>query len=179
MVKKILKLSSTVLATVVTSVTVNAGYIEYTPLGVPDIDTSFKTYMDYKMIKNTSSPQYKFIDHWGWSDWDGFMRCNGEPDWGVDQDYYLVALGSYYGTTVGTKYRFTTSDGNVFYGVLADLKGNSSTNSTHQYSHNQDVIEFLVDTDRLIRDVKVWGNANVYPGLSGSVTNVERMDFVY
>lgn len=179
MVKKIFSVLSAAAMATTATVTAGAAYIDYVPMGVPSVDTSFKTYMDYRMVTNTASPQYKFIDRWSWSDYDGFMRCDGESDFGVDQNYYLVALGSYYGTTVGTKYRFTTSDGNVFYGVLADFKSNYDTNSTHQYSYNQDIIEFLVDTSQLIRNVKVWGSANVYPGLSGSITNVERMDFIY
>lgn len=68
----------------------------------------------------------------------------------------------------------------MFYGVLADCKDNKHTNPTNQYvSHNGNVVEFLVDTSKLNKDVKYHGSANVYMPLNGSVANIERMDFTY
>ena len=152
--------------------------VTYTNLGVPNINSSFKTWMSYKAVTKKSSPQYKFIRAWGWVDNEGFMRCSGERDLGVGQDYYLIALGSYYGTTIGTKYRITLDTGKVFYGALADCKANKHTNSTNQYARNKDIVEFLVDVKSLNKDVKRMGNANVYTPLSGRVSKIERMDFV-
>jgi hypothetical protein len=153
--------------------------IKYTPLGVPDIDNSFKTWMSYKAVTNRRSPQYKFIHTYGWCGTDGFMRCSGERDLGIEQDYYLIALGSYYGTTIGTKYRITLDTGRVFYGALADCKSNRHTNSTNQYVlKNGNIVEFLVDTSKLNKDVKRAGSANVYTPLNGDVVKIEKMDFV-
>lgn len=153
--------------------------VEYTPLGVPNINASFKAWMSYKAVTNVSSPQYKFIHEWGWSDSEGFMRCCGEKDLGIEQDYYLIALGSYYGTTIGTKYKITLDTGRVFYGALADSKSDNHTNSTNQYNpHNGNMVEFLVDTSKLNSDVKRMGSANVYMPLNGYITKIERMDFV-
>ena len=147
-------------------------------MSVPDIDTSFKTWMSYKAITNTASPQYKLIKEWAWCDSQGFMRCNGERDLGVTDDYYLIALGSFYGTEIGTKYKITLDSGNIFYGVLADCKADKHTNSTHQYAvKNKDVVEFLVDVSKLNQTVKKMGNANYYPGLDGRVVNIEKLDF--
>ena len=154
--------------------------VKYTSLGVPNINSSFKTWMNYKAVTNKSSPQYKFIRQYGWSDNEGFMRCSGERDLGIEQDYYLIALGSYYGTTIGTKYRITLDTGNVFYGVLADCKSNSHTNSTNQYVlKNKNIVEFLVDKSKLNKDVKKMGSANVYMPLNGKVIKIERIDFVW
>ncbi len=151
----------------------------YTELGVPTgVDTSFKTYMDYRCVTSTASDQYKVIHTYGWSDGNGFMRANGERDLGIADDYYLIALGSYYGTTMGTKYRITTNTGNVFYGMLADAKADIHTNNTNQYAANRDVVEFLVDTRNLRKDVRRMGSANVYSPLSGSISKIERIDFV-
>lgn len=153
--------------------------IKYTSLGVPNINSSFKTWMSYRAVTSKNSPQYKFIHAWGWSDSDGFMRCSGERDLGVEQDYYLIALGSYYGTTIGTKYRITLDTGKVLYGALADCKANKHTNSTNQYiPKNGNVVEFLVDTSKLNKDVKRMGSANVYMPLNGNIAKIERMDFV-
>ena len=73
------KILAILLATVaLNSVSVSAD--EYIELSTPNIDSSFKTYMDYRTITSQSSDQYKYIDRWGWSDYDGFMRCDGERD---------------------------------------------------------------------------------------------------
>lgn len=152
--------------------------VKYTSLGVPNINSSFKTYMNYRAITNKNSPQYKFIQQWAWSDYEGFMRCNSEKDLGIEDNYYLIALGSYYGTEIGTKYRITLDTGKVFYGVLADCKSDIHSNATNQYGGNKDVVEFLVDTRRLNEDIKYHGTANVYMPLNGSVVKIERIDFI-
>lgn len=152
--------------------------VKYISLEVPNINSSFKTYMDYRAITNINSPQYKFLQQWAWADYEGFMRCNGEKDLGVEDNYYLIALGSYYGATIGTKYRITTNTGRVFYGVLADCKADIHTNSTNQYGRNNDIVEFLVDTRSLNKSVRYHGTANVYVPLNGSVAKIERIDFI-
>ena len=152
--------------------------VRYISFDVPNVNSSFKTYMDYRAITNKNSSQYKFIKQWAWSDCEGFMRCNGEKDLGIDDNYYLIALGSYYGTEIGTKYRITLDTGQVFYGVLADCKADAHTNITNQYGKNKDIVEFLVDTERLNKDVKYHGSANVYMSLNGSIRKIERIDFI-
>lgn len=153
---------------------------EYTSLGVPNINSSFKTWMSYRAVTNIKSPQYNFIYTYGWSDEEGFMRCSGEADLGIEDDYYLIALGSYYGTEIGTKYKITLDTGRVFYGVLADSKADKHTNSTNQYvSHNKNIVEFLVDSSKLNKDVKRMGSANVYMPLNGSVVKIEKINFIY
>lgn len=154
--------------------------IQYVSLGVPDINSSFKTWMGHDAVTNKNSPQYKLIHTYGWCDENGFMRCSSEKDLGIEQDYYLVALGSYYGTKIGTKYKITLDTGRVFYAVLADCKSDSHTNSTNQYvQSNKNIVEFIVNVSALNKDVKRTGTANVHMPLNGSVTKIERMDFIY
>lgn len=161
------------------AISANAMTAEYIDLGVPtDVDTSFKTYMDWRTITDRTSAQYKCIQKWAWRDENGFMRANGEKDLGIEEDYYLVALGSYYGSEIGTKYRITTDTGQVFYGMLADQKADIHTNSTNQYAANNDVVEFLVDTRYLHKGVKVMGSANVHEPLNGQVAKIERINFI-
>ena len=153
--------------------------VEYTSLGVPNIQSYLKTWMSYKAVTDKNSPHYKFINTYGWVDSEGFMRSDGERSLGIDDDYYLIALGSYYGTTIGTKYRITLDTGKVFYGALADCKADIHTNSTNQYiPMNGNVVEFLVDTATLNKDVKRMGSANVYMPLNGNVAKIERIDFI-
>lgn len=174
--KKIFLTVILVLSIITTSA--SAMTVKYTPLGVPNINSSWKTWEPRTAIDNKASAQYKFVKKWGWSDYDGFMRCNGEKDLGIKDNYYLIALGSYYGTTIGTKYRITLDTGRVFYGALADCKADRHTNSTHQYAGHNDIVEFIVDTSRLDRTVMRSGNANVYMALNGKVAKIERIDFV-
>lgn len=152
---------------------------EYVDMGVPtNVNTSFKTYMDWRCVTDETSAQYSCIRKWGWRDENGFMRATGEKDLGIEDDYYLIALGSYYGTIIGTKYKITTDTGNVFYGMLADQKADIHTNSTNQYAGNNDVVEFLVDTRYLRKDVRRMGSANVHTPLNGHIAKIERIDFV-
>lgn len=167
----------TVVTLMVLGQTVDAMTVRYVELDVPNINSSWKTWMDYNKVTNTYSPQYKFIKRWGWSDYEGFMRCDGEKDLGIEDNYYLIALGSYYGTTIGTKYRITLDTGRVFYGALADCKANAHTNVTNQYGRNKDIVEFLVDTRKLKPAVKQMGTANVYMPLNGSVVKIEKIEF--
>lgn len=153
--------------------------IQYTSLDVPYIDSSFKTWMNYKAVTNTRSDQYKFINTYGFADSEGFMRCAKDEDFGIEQDYYLIALGSYYGTIIGTKYRITLDTGNVFYGVLGDCKADKHTNSTNQYiPSNGNIVEFIVDTSILNSKVKRLGSANCYEPLSGKVVKIEKINFI-
>lgn len=151
--------------------------VNYQDMGVPAAPTYFKTWMSYKAITNRQSAQYKFVSEHGWRDSEGFMRCTGERDLGVTDDYYIVAMGSYYGTTIGTKYRVTLDTGNVIYVALGDCKADRHTNSTHQYAGNRDVLEFLLDTPYLNKAVKRMGSANVYMPLNGNITKIEKMSF--
>jgi hypothetical protein len=178
--KKLITILCAIIMLVSMMSTVSAGYVKYVSLNVPThVNTSWKTWMDYRKITNTNSAQYKFIKNYGWVDSQGFMRASGERDLGITDDYYLIALGSYYGTTIGTKYKITTNTGKVFYGVLADMKANRHTNSTNQYAGHNDVVEFLVDTRTLNKEVKRAGSANVYMPLNGSIAKIERIDFMY
>lgn len=157
--------------------TAQAKTVTYTNMGVPNINSSFKTWMDYRLCA-WGSAQRNFSEKWGWVDSEGFVRCDGESDLGIEQDYYLVALGSYYGRTIGTKYKFTTNTGRVFYGVLAEFKADCDTNYTHQYCPgNKDIVEFLIKDDALNYYVKREGSANVYMPLNGSIAKIEKINF--
>lgn len=158
---------------------VSAASPVYTSLGVPTgINTSFKAWMPASAVTARTSPQYKLIhSQWTWHDGNGFLRCNAERDLGITGDYYYIALGSYYGTKIGTKYRITTDTGNVFYGILSDCKADRHTNSTHQYSRNNNVVEFVVNSPTLNSKVRQAGSANVLPQLNGNIAKIERIDF--
>lgn len=175
--KKLITLLTTIFIAI-GATNASAMTVKYTELPVPAINSSFKTYMDYRTVTNKASAQYKLIHTWGWWDHMGFMRVDGERDLGITDDYYMIALGQFYGTEMGTKYRFTTDTGRVFYGILSDAKAYPEVNGTNQYGlANKDIIECLVYTPMLRSDVKMYGSANVYSPLNGSIIKIERIDF--
>lgn len=161
-----------------------AATVKYTEMNVPRISSYCKTWMDYRAITSKSSPQYKLVNNvhnnYTYVDSEGFLRFSAEWQYGIPQDYYIIALGSYYGTEIGTKYRITTDTGNVFYGMLGDQKANQHTNSTCQYAvRNKDIVEFIVDKRQLNRDVRRAGSANVYMPLNGNIAKIEKINFIY
>lgn len=176
---KLLKIIATSLAVLMLTASAYADKcnVIYTPLGVPNINTYFKTYEDRDCISDKSSDQYKFIEQWGWCDGDGFWRTDAETDLGIADNYYLVAMGSYYGTEIGTKYRVTLDTGRVIYCVLGDQKDDRHTNSTNQYANNNDVLEFIITTSRVPSEVRLFGSCNVYMPLNGNISSIERIDF--
>lgn len=171
-------LTATIIIMITSTITAMAVTPRYIPLGVPAVNTSWKTWMDQKYISDRSSAQYKLLRNWMWMDSNGFCRISGERDLGITDDYYCVAMGSYYGITMGTKYRVTTDTGRVFYAIQSEAKGTSELNSTRQYgAANKDIFEFLINYDTLMKSVKKAGNANVYSPLNGSIIKIERIEF--
>lgn len=139
---------------------------------VPKQASSFKTYMSYKCITMRSSPQYK-LQHKSTTKTDKnglrYTEINGKK-------YIHIALGSYYGSTIGTKYRLKLSTGKYFYGILADQKANVHTNSTHQYTRqNGDVIEFIIDNNKLNRNIRMMGDVSAVSRYKGKVIKIEKL----
>lgn len=132
---------------------------------VPKEASSFKTYMSYKCI-SSSSPQGKLQKK-------AYTSPNGLRKVGK---YYCIALGSYYGSKIGTKYKITLSSGKYFWGILADQKANCHTNSTNQYTlRNGDVIEFVVDTPKLPLSVRISGSISSISKFKGKVKKIEKV----
>lgn len=77
---------------------------EFESKSVPKIDTSKKTYMDYRIISRNSKQGGIVYGDEAWTDEDGLRR------WG---EYYCVALGSYYGN-IGDRFLVETDKGNKF-----------------------------------------------------------------
>lgn len=141
-------------------------------LTVPDIDTDFKAYMDYKAITNTRSPQYA-LQKEAYTDKNGLRKVG---------DYYCVALGSYYGSEIGQCYLITLDTGDSFKAILADFKADGDTDDAHQYHPMSDgagnVVEFVVDTQALPHDVRWTGTVSVLEGFSGSVESIEEITYM-
>ena len=140
-------------------------------MDVPSGDTSFKAYMDYRTIADTDTPQYELQQHC-WTDCDGFRR---------QTDDYVIALGSYYGTEIGDRFEITLDTGTKFTAILGDQKANRDTDPNHQYTPVSDenmknVIEFIVDTQKISRTSRQLGDMSNSYGFSGNITSIEKIE---
>lgn len=125
-------------------------------------DGSFKSYMSYRALTNTRTPQYRLQQ--GATTVNGFRMYDG---------YYMVALGSYYGSQIGAKYRITFGDGQSINCILGDQKANCDTDSTNSYMvRDGSIVEFIVDTASLSHASRSSGNIQEF---KGRVVSIQRI----
>lgn len=126
---------------------------------LPDITGATKTFAYYKAVTARSSPQYKLLNS---------EECYTDEETGIRMvdGFYCIALGSFYGTKIGTKYRITLQDGEEIKElncILCDQKANRHTDEKHQYAvKNKDIMEFYIEKGKLPR------------GIAGSYGNLEQ-----
>lgn len=142
---------------------------------VPNGDTSFKTYMGYQAITNTNSAQYK-LQQKATTDEHGLRQVD---------DYYMVALGSFYAESIGDKFVIELDSGVRIKVIVGDFKADKHTDNTNRYidiydingnfiSHN--VIEFIVDTAILDRTAKDWGDISAIDGFEGNISAIYKLE---
>ena len=140
-----------------------------TALTVPDIDTDFKSYMDYRCITDTHSTQYR-LQQDAETDENGLRTYHGR---------YMVALGTYYGE-VGDELTITLDSGECFDVVIGDIKADCDTDKTNRYhpmaNGGGNVIEFIVDTKELPKKARYMGTISAIDGFDGNVEKIERDD---
>ena len=129
----------------------------------PD-QSSFKTFMSYKAIKNRTTKQYELQQDCTTSP-EGLRTYNG---------YYAVALGTGFNAEVGDYVDVELSSGNTLHCVVGDIKQDCHTDKTNkQVEQNGNVVEFIVDTKKLDPDVKKTGDiSNVSEQFQGDVENI-------
>ena len=141
---------------------------------IPNCDTSFKSYMDYRYITNKASDQYK-LQLSAWTDNMGLRRVD---------DYYLVAMGTYYSDNIGDKFRITLEGDKTFDVMIGDIKADIHTDKNNMYSpvYNSDgsfksanVIEFIIDKKTISKKVKLWGDVSAYDEFAGKIVKIERI----
>lgn len=127
----------------------------------------FKCYMDYRAITSTGSPQYQ-LQQEAWTDKCGLRRVGC---------FYCVALGSAFGSEIGTHYVVTLSSGKKIPVILADQKADGDTTQDNTRDHNGAVIEFVVDTPALPSVVRATGDVGSISMFGGSVKEIRRLDY--
>jgi hypothetical protein len=134
---------------------------------IPDNGGRFKSYTNYRLLSK-SSPQWNKIQchENAYTDENGLRKVG---------DYYCVAMGSYYSSTLGDTFEVTT-EGGTFRVVLCDFKANQHTDSTNRYTaHNGCVIEFYVDMDSLDSAARRMGDISYADSkFSGKITSITK-----
>lgn len=142
--------------------------ITYIAYELPNVNTSFKAYMDYTLITDRQSAQYQ-LQADCWTDKDGLRRHG---------DDYCVALGSYYSTQIGQRFRITLEQGQTFTAVLADAKSDQHTDELHMYTPRsgveQNLLEFVVDQRALDERVRKAGTVCGL-GFQGNIIKIEKI----
>lgn len=138
-----------------------------TEVEVPtNINTSFKSYMDYRCITNVSSIQYQ-LQQQAYTDDKGLRKIG---------DDYCVALGTYYTSSCGERFEITLSNGNSFTVIVSDIKNDAHTDRTNRYNPlNGNVVEFIVDTNVLSNEVIYHGSVGHYEEFSGEIISVSKL----
>lgn len=109
---------------------------------------SFKSYMDYRTLSDKTSLQYD-LQQQAYTDSTGIRMVDNR---------YLIAVGSYYTTEIGSYLDVIMNNGTVIQCILGDVKNDKHTDSTNRQNPNGSVIEFIVDIDVINLTVKKQGD---------------------
>ena len=128
--------------------------------------SSFKSWMPYTAITNRASAAYK-LQKKAYTDKNGLRKVG---------DDYCVAMGTYYSSTIGDRFKVTMSTGKTFTVIISDVKANRHTDSTNRYTvSNGCMMEFLVDKSCLNPAVKRSGSVSSIKLFSGKFAKIEKL----
>lgn len=136
----------------------------YKSIDVPNVNSSFKAFMDYRKLTNKNSIQYK-MQQKATTDKLGFRKY---------EECYMIALGTFYSNKCGEKFIIKFDSGITINAIIGDIKDDKHTNSTHQYTINKNnMIEFIVDTKKLNKETRARGDVS-YSGFLGKITEIHK-----
>lgn len=127
--------------------------------------SSFKSYMDYRALTDTSSTQYE-MQQGAYTDDNGLRKID---------EHFCVAMGTYYGE-LGDILQIETDEGATWTVILSDIKSDVHTDSTHRYTTaNNCMMEFIVDTSAMDYEIKQSGTVNAL-GFQGKICKVTKLN---
>lgn len=138
-------------------------------------DSSTKTYMDYRRINDSSSPQAIYIkDNMTVDETTGLL---------YDKDGFIgVALGSYFGE-IGTRFYFTLDTGVILPLVKVEEKSDRHTVNGCRHRRDDSVIELVIDTEIVRQYYKDKNISAIYTGnfndderFKGNIVSVEIVE---
>lgn len=136
----------------------------YSQFGVCALNSSTKTYMDYRAI-GMATTQGRIL---------ASMNINSDGLISDSEGFIAVALGSYYGN-LGSRYRITTDTGQVFKVIKVDAKSDSDTTNGCLDGHGG-MVEFIIASNLVANaypQVSLSGNFNSLTQFSGNIIKIE------
>lgn len=134
----------------------------------------WKSWTDYRMYSKYY-PQGK-LQKYAYTDENGLRKVG---------EYYCVALGSFYGETIGTTYEIILLDDEGcykwFYAILADQKSDKHTDPTHRYTQGKGcMVEFAIDSRVAEKNNRIVYSGNVasLPQFRGTVIAIRPIGYL-
>ena len=117
---------------------------------VPEETGYFKSYTDYELLSKSSQQWNKIqCNANAYTDENGLRKI---------ENYYLVAMGSYYTHTLGDIFAITTENGS-FEVMICDFKDDRHTDDTNRFTiQNKCMVEFYIDIGMLNYTAKIMGD---------------------
>ena len=128
--------------------------VKYTNMAVPS-NRNAVAYMYYTAITSKGSPQYK-LQTQAYTDELGFRRVG---------EYYLIAMGQYYGRT-GDKLLVTLASGLQYKVMIGDSKAKPHTTNGYKVGLDGSIVEFIADK-------KLWKHSNLDP-FRASIISIQK-----
>ena len=122
-------------------------YPEYRSIHISS--SGFKSYMSYKAITKTSSPQWKIQHNFAYT---------GEYGIRMVGDRFCIAVGTGVGGSLGDYIDLVLANGEIIPCIISDRKANCHTYDDNITSFNSCVSEFLIDNSCLDANAKQRGN---------------------
>ena len=98
---------------------------------------------------------------------------------GDGNDYYCIAMGSYYSdNTVGKKFKIDLDNGKSIYAITGDVKSDKETDINHQYSGTngkETMLSFIVGDDFAYKYPGIGNCSKTIPELSGDIAKVHYL----
>lgn len=120
--------------------------------------------MDYRTITARGTKQHDIV-----------QRAIKENGLLYYDRYVCIALGSYYGE-IGTIYRVTLQNGNVFKAIKAEEKSDTHTVNGCYIKSNGNMIEFITDTDTIDKNVSLHGDVSYLDVFNGPIVRMEKLE---
>lgn len=142
-------------------------------LGLPSVSTHVKFFIDYRSYNLPYAPHYR-LQQAAWTDQNGLRRFNND---------YIVALGSFYSTSIGDRFRVALSNGNSFTVIFGDGKWDGDCDSKCMYMPCTDysgkaagnLMEFVIDKETINPAVYEYGSIEVIEGFEGDIVQMEYL----
>lgn len=149
------------------------------PVEIPEVvGANQKSYMRYQALGTESWNRQGWLSRCpeAYTDERGIRCVDGRK---------LIAVGSYYCSTIGTYMDVFLEDGTVIPCMMGDMKADKDTDQTNRYARDMSVIEFVIDAPKGYREFQqrfpeaLTGNYSVYPEYQSAVVGLRIYDKVY